>query len=317
VAAALTKRLLLAVPTLFGMSIVVFALLRLVPGDPVSAVLGLNSTPALAKQMRHRFHLDEGIVPQYVHWLGGVLRGDFGFDYRSDEPITHLLGQSLPVTLELVIVSLVLAVVVAVPVGVVAAVRRRRPADRAAQVASMVGISIPDFWLGIMLILLFSLTFRLLPSSGWTPLTHDPVQNLKGVLLPAIALAVGLAAVLVRVTRAAMLDVLREDYIRFVRARGIGEGVVVFRHALRNAAGPVVTVIGMQAGYLVGGTIVVEQVFALPGIGNMLLNATLARNYPVVQATVLILGVMFVLANLAADLLSVVLNPRLRSEVTA
>jgi peptide/nickel transport system permease protein len=181
----------------------------------------------------------------------------------------------------------------------------------------MVGISVPDFWLGIVLILVFSLTFRLLPSSGWTPLTQDPVQNLKGVLLPSIALAVGLAAVLVRVTRAAMLDVLREDYIRFIRARGIGEGAVVFRHALRNAAGPVVTVIGMQAGYLVGGTIVVEQVFALPGIGNMLLNATLARNYPIVQATVLILGVMFVFANLAADLLSVVLNPRLRSEVTA
>jgi peptide/nickel transport system permease protein len=317
VAAALIKRLLLAIPTLFGMSIVIFAILRLVPGDPVSAVLGLNATPALAKQMRHRFHLDEGIVPQYVHWLGGVLRGDFGYDYRSDQAITHLLAQALPVTLELVVVSLLLAIVVAIPVGVFAAVRRRRPADRSVQALSMLGISVPDFWLGIVLILVFSLTFRVLPSSGFTPLTADPVQNIKDIVLPSVALAAGLAAVLVRVTRAAMLDVLSEDYVRFVRARGIAETAVVFRHALRNAAGPIVTVIGMQAGYLVGGTIVVEQVFALPGIGSMLLNATLARNYPIVQATVLILGVMFVIANLASDMLSVVLNPRLRAEVTA
>jgi peptide/nickel transport system permease protein len=216
-----------------------------------------------------------------------------------------------------VIVSLALAVVVAVPIGVLAAVRRRRVADRSAQAFSMLGISIPDFWLGIMLILLFSLTFRMLPSSGYTRFSDDPGQNIKDVILPCVALAAGLAAVLVRVTRAAMLDVLRDDYIRFIRARGIGEASVVFRHALRNAAGPIVTVIGMQAGYLVGGTIVVEQVFALPGIGNLLLQATLARNYPIVQATVLILGVMFLLANLAADLLSVVLNPRLRTEVTA
>jgi peptide/nickel transport system permease protein len=317
VAAALTRRLLLAVPTLFGMSIVVFAILRLVPGDPVSAVLGLNSTPALERQMRHRFHLDEGIVSQYVHWLGGVLRGDFGYDYRSGEAITTLIGQALPVTLELVIVSLLLAVVVAVPIGVAAALHRRRTADRTAQAFSMLGISIPDFWLGIMLILLFALTFRMLPSSGYVRFGDDPVQNLEDIALPSIALAAGLAAVLIRVTRAAMLDVLREDYIRFIRARGIPESSVVFRHALRNAAGPIVTVIGMQAGYLVGGTIVVEQVFSLPGIGNMLLNGTLARNYPIVQATVLILGVMFVLANLAADLLSIVLNPRLRTEVTA
>jgi peptide/nickel transport system permease protein len=168
-----------------------------------------------------------------------------------------------------------------------------------------------------MLILLFALTFRVLPSSGYVRFSDDPVQNLEDIALPSIALAAGLAAVLIRVTRAAMLDVLREDYIRFIRARGIPESSVVYRHALRNAAGPIVTVIGMQAGYLVGGTIVVEQVFSLPGIGNLLLNGTLARNYPIVQATVLILGVMFVLANLAADLLSIVLNPRLRTEVTA
>jgi peptide/nickel transport system permease protein len=311
--AALLKRLLVAVPTLFGMSIVVFAILRLVPGDPAYAVLGLGASDELVAQMREEFHLNEPIHEQYGEWLAGLFRGDFGSDYRSGQPISELLVRALPVTLELVLLALAIAIVIAIPIGVVSAVRRGRPIDTASQGVSMIGISVPDFWLGVMLILVFALEFGVLPSSGWVPLSDDLPGNLEHAILPALALAAGLAAVLIRVTRAAMLDVLDEDHIRFTRARGIRERSVVFRHALRNAAIPIVTVIGMQAGYLVGGTIVVEQLFALPGIGNLLLNSTLSRNYPIVQAGVLVLGLTFMLTNLAADLLYIVLNPRLRT----
>ncbi len=312
-AQALVKRLLIAGPILFGMSVVVFGVLRLIPGDPAAAVLGLNATPELVAQMHRTFHLNDPLYVQYLAWIAGMVHGDFGVDYRSDQPIAQILVQDLPVTLELVFVALVLSIVVAVPLGALAAVLRGKVVDKATQSLSLVGISMPDFWVGITLILLFSLTFQWFPSSGFVPFLQDPIQNLKDVFLPSLSLAVGLAAVLVRITRAAMIEVLEQDFIRFTRARGIRERSVIGRHVLRNAAIPIVTVIGMQAGYLVGGTVVVEQIFALPGIGSLLLNATLSRNYPIVQATVLVLGGAFVLTNLVADLLYIVLNPKLRT----
>jgi peptide/nickel transport system permease protein len=314
VVVALGKRLLVSVPILFGMSVVVFGILRLVPGDPVYSILGLNATPKLVAQLHQQLHLSDPIFVQYAAWIGGVLHGDFSYDYRSGQPITQLIGQAMPVTIELVILALGLAICIGVPVGMLAAVQRGRITDKLAIGVSMLGISVPDFWLGIVLILIFSLHFGAFPASGFVPLNHDVVQNLRFMILPSLALGAAFAAVLIRITRAAMIDVLQQDHIRFTRAKGIGEASVIFRHALRNAAIPIVTVIGLQAGYIVGGTIVVEQVFALPGLGNLLLNATLARNYPIVQMGVLILGVSFVLANLTADLLYIVLNPRLRSE---
>jgi peptide/nickel transport system permease protein len=312
VAQVLGRRLALAVPMLLGMSIIVFLIVHLVPGDPAHAILGLNATPELVSQLQSQLGLDRPLPVQYLDWLGGVLHGDFGTDYSSSAPISELLSQRLPVTIELALVSLGLAVLAGVPLGVLAAVRRGRTADAAAQGVSMLGISVPDFWLGIMLILAFSLGLGLLPSSGWVPLTQDPVENLRHVLLPAIALAAGLAAVLIRVTRAAMLDVLSQDYIRFCRAKGVSETRVVLKHGLRNAAIPITTVIGMQAGYLLGGAIVVEQVFSLPGVGRLVLDSVLQRNYPVVQASVLVVGLMFIVANLATDVLYTILNPRLR-----
>jgi peptide/nickel transport system permease protein len=312
VAQVLGRRLALAVPMLLGMSIIVFLIVHLVPGDPAHAILGLNATPELVSQLQSQLGLDRPLPVQYLDWLGGVLHGDFGTDYSSSAPISELLSQRLPVTIELALVSLGLAVLAGVPLGVLAAVRRGRAPDAVAQGASMLGISVPDFWLGIMLILAFSLGLGLLPSSGWVPLSQDPVENLRHVALPAIALAAGLAAVLIRVTRAAMLDVLSQDYIRFCRAKGVSETRVVLKHGLRNAAIPITTVIGMQAGYLLGGAIVVEQVFSLPGVGRLVLDSVLQRNYPVVQASVLVVGVMFIIANLAADVLYTVLNPRLR-----
>jgi len=298
---------------LLGMSVLVFLIIRLVPGDPVLAVLGLNATPDLIAKLREDLNLNDPIYVQYVNWLAGVLHGDFGLDYRSDEPIGGMLLDRLPVTLELTAIALVLAIVAAIPLGVVAAVRRGKLPDKATQGISLVGISVPDFWLGIMLILVFSLQLGLLPSSGFVPFREDPVENIRHMILPASALAAGLAAVLIRVTRAAMLDVLHEDYIRFTRAKGVSERTVIFKHALRNASIPIVTVVGLQCGYLLGGAIVIETVFALPGVGRLVLDSVLQRNYPVVQASVLMVGLMFVLTNLAADLLYAVLNPKLRT----
>ena len=299
---------------LLGMSVLVFLIIRLVPGDPVLAVLGLNATPELVARLREELGLNDPIYVQYVNWLGDLLQGDFGLDYRSNEPIGSLLLERLPVTLELTGMALLLAIVFAIPLGVLGAVRRGRAADKATQGISMVGISIPDFWLGIMLILVFSLGLGILPSSGFVPFREDPVENIRHMILPSLALAAGLAGVLIRVTRAAMLDVLHEDYIRFTRAKGVSERAVVFKHALRNAAIPIVTVVGLQAGYLLGGAIVIEYVFALPGVGRLVLDSVLQRNYPLVQASVLMVGLMFVLTNVAADLLYAVLNPKLRTE---
>jgi peptide/nickel transport system permease protein len=293
--------------------VLVFLIIRLVPGDPVLAVLGLNATPQLVAKLREDLGLDDPIYVQYFNWLAGVLHGDFGLDYRSDEPIGGMLLERLPVTLELTAMALAMAVAAAIPLGVIAAVRRGRLPDKAMQGLSLAGISVPDFWLGIMLILVFSLGLGLLPSSGYVPLRDDPVENIRHMILPASALAAGLAAVLIRITRAAMLDVLHEDYIRFTRAKGVGERTVIFKHALRNASIPIVTVVGLQAGYLLGGAIVIEQVFGLPGVGRLVLDSVLQRNYPVVQASVLMVGLMFVLTNLAADLLYTVLNPKLRT----
>jgi peptide/nickel transport system permease protein len=312
VAEVVARRLALAVPMLLGMSVVVFLIVHLVPGDPARAILGLNATPELIARLRSQLGLDDSLVSQYLAWLGNVLTGDFGTDYSSSAPISSLLGQRLPVTIELAVVALAIAILIGVPLGVAAAVWRGRAADNAAQGVSMLGISVPDFWLGIMLILVFSLGMGVLPSSGWTPLTEDPVENLRHVALPALALGIGFAAVLIRVTRAAMLDVLSQDYIRFCRAKGVPEASVIFKHALRNAAIPITTVVGMQAGYLLGGAIVIEQVFSLPGVGRLVLDGVLQRNYPVVQGAVLVVGVMFIAVNLIADVLYTVLNPKLR-----
>jgi peptide/nickel transport system permease protein len=312
VADVIVRRALLAVPMLLGMSVLVFLITHLVPGDPATAVLGLNATPELVARLRTEHGLDEPLVSQYFTWLGNVLTGDLGLDYSSGAPISELLSQRLPVTIELAVVAILIAVVVGIPLGVASAVWRGRAPDAAAQGVSMLGISVPDFWVGIMLILAFALGLGVLPSSGWVPLSEDPVENLRHVALPALALGLGFAAVLIRITRAAMLDVLSQDYIRFCRAKGIPESKVILKHALRNAAIPITTVIGMQAGYLLGGAIVIEQVFSLPGVGRLVLDGVLQRNYPVVQGSVLVVGVMFIAVNLAADVLYAVLNPKLR-----
>ena len=274
-------RLALSVPMLLGMSVLVFLIIRLVPGDPVLAVLGLNATPELVANLREELGLNDPIYVQYVNWLGGVLQGDFGLDYRSNEPIGSMLLDRLPVTLELTGLAFLLSIVFAIPLGVIAAVRRGRVADKATQGVSLVGISIPDFWLGIMLILVFSLWLGILPSSGFVPFRDDPVENIRHMILPSLTLSVGLAAVLIRITRTAMLDVLHEDYIRFTRAKGVGERTVDLQARApqrvdpdRDRRRPAVRAICSAARSSS------STVFALPGVGRLVLDSVLQRNYP-------------------------------------
>jgi peptide/nickel transport system permease protein len=309
----IAQRLLLTVPVLVGMSVLVFLLLRLVPGDPALVILGLRATPDGIAAIHRDLGLDLPIYQQYGLWLSNVLQGNLGQDYRSHEAVTTLLGQRLPVTVELTLLAMLISIAVAVPLGVAASRRTGSGVDRLALSLGVVGISIPDFWLAIMLILSVSLGLGLLPSSGFTPFREDALGNLKSVVLPALTLAAGLSAVLTRITRSSMLDVLGQEFIKVSRAKGLPEQQVVYRHALPNAAIPIVTVIGLQSGYLLGGAVIVEQVFSLPGVGNLVVNATLERNYPVVQSAVLVVALMFIVVNICTDVLYAYLNPRIRS----
>jgi peptide/nickel transport system permease protein len=295
------------------MTVIVFAIIRLVPGDPVLAVLGIYASPDLIDQMRQQLHLNDPIPTQYLLWISGLLHGNLGQDYRNDTPISQLLVTTLPVTLELVALAVAVAILVGVPLGIAAATWRGRFADKLCQTLSILGLSIPDFWLGIMLILLFALTLRVAPTSSYIPFTQDPWLNLWHMLLPAATLSTSMAAGQMRVVRRAMIDVMGTDYIRFARAKGVREIAVVIKHGLRNAAIPIVTIIGLQSGYLFGGTVIVEQIFSLPGLGRLVLDSTLSHNYPTIQASILVLALLFVLTNLVVDSLYVVLNPRLRA----
>src|SRR5262252_9213865 len=306
------RRLLLAVPLLFGMSVLVFGLMRLVPGDPAVVVLGYKATPEGVRALREAFHLDEPLPEQYVRWLAGVVRGDFGVDFRQNEPIGRMILDRLPVTLELTVLASVGAALIGIPLGLLGGARRRGFADRATLAIGLVGVSIPDFWLGIMLMLGLSLGAGLLPSGGFVPVRESPVENLQHLVLPALTLALSRAAVLGRLSRAAVLDVAQRGFVQFARAKGLAEHAVLFRHVLPNAAIPILTVLGLQVGYMLGGAIVVETIFTLPGIGRMTLDAVLERNYPVVQSTVLVIGALFMLVNLATDILYGIVDPRVR-----
>jgi len=306
------RRLMLAVPLLLGMSVLVFGLMRLVPGDPAVTVLGYKATPEAVRALREALHLDEPL-PRYLAWLGGVARGDFGLDFRQNEPIGRMILDRLPVTLELTLLAALAAALIGVPLGLLGGGGRRGgAADRASLAVGLLGVSLPDFWLGIMLILLVSLGTGLLPSSGFVPFTESPLENLQHLILPAITLAASRAAVLGRLTRAAVLDTVRRGFVQYARAKGLAERAVLFRHVLPNAAIPIVTVLGLQTGYMLGGAIVVETIFTLPGVGRMTLDAVLERNYPVVQGTLLVIGAMFMLVNLLTDILYGVIDPRVR-----
>lgn len=309
--AYIARRFLLTIPAMLAMSVLVFSIIRLVPGDPVLVILGMRATPESIATLRGQLHLDDPLVEQYFRWLGNLLRGDLGVDIRSHEPIRDMLLRRLPVTLELAVLAMLMAAAIGVPLGILAATRRGI-ADGGATGLSFVGISIPDFWLGVMLILFFSLELRWLPSSGWTPIRESLWGNISHLLLPAFTLAINFAAVLTRTTRGAVLDVLNRPYVRTARAKGLRERAVIWGHVIKNASVPVATVMGLQFGYALGGAVIIEQVFSLPGIGRLTLNAVLERNYPVIQGAVLLVTFMFMLVNILTDALQAVIDPRVR-----
>jgi peptide/nickel transport system permease protein len=298
------------IPVLIAMSIFVFLIIRLVPGDPVRTMLGFRANEENVATIRAQLGLDQPLLDQYLAWVGGLLRLDLGQDFVSNVPIATLLAERLPVTLQLTFMAMAVAILVGIPLGVLAATRRGHT-GRATTAYAVAGISIPDFWLGIMLVLLFAGTFRLLPPSGYVPFLEDPVANLRYMILPVVTLAVAESAYILRTTRASMEETLGSPFVTFLRAKGVSERSITYHHALRNAAVPIVTVVGIQVGVLLGGAIVVEWLFALPGVGRMLVTAISQRNYPVVQAGILVVALIFILVNLATDLLYGVIDPRL------
>ncbi len=304
------RRLLGALPILLGVSVLVFALLHLIPGDPVLAMLGNEADPRAVRALRQELGLDRPLPVQYVEWLGRVLRGNLSRSIQTREPVARLILERFPATLELAAAALLLGVSGGVVAGVVSARRRDHPADYVATSLALFGISMPNFWLGILLILLFSLYQGWLPPGGHVGLTVDPLGNLRYLVMPAIVLAVQIAGVVTRMVRSSVLEVLAQDYVRTARGKGLGERPVFYRHALKNALIPVTTVVGLQLGALLGGAVITETIFSWPGIGKFLVDAIFSRDFPIVQGIVLLVTVFFILANLAVDVAYVYLDPR-------
>jgi len=306
------KRLLLAIPTMLLVSIMVFSLQKLLPGDPVLAMAGEERDPAMIAQLREEYHLNDPIPAQYFHWISNALRGDLGMSLRTKEPVTQLIASKLPVTLELSLLAMIFALVIGISMGIIAAVRKDSWVDHTTNFVALSGISVPHFWLGILLILLFSVHLQWLPASGYVPLSESIPQNIKTLLLPALVLGTGLAATLMRHTRASMIAVLKADYIRTARAKGLLPARVILKHAFRNALVPVITLTTLLFGELLGGAVLTEQVFTLPGFGKMIVDSVFNRDYAVVQGVVLVVAIGFLLLNLLADVLYVLINPKMR-----
>ncbi|QBC30790.1 MULTISPECIES: ABC transporter permease [Pandoraea] len=305
-------RALVAIPTLIIVSMMIFGLQKMLPGDPVLAMAGEDQNPQVIAALREKYHLDKPLPAQYALWIGDVLRGDLGNSLRTGEPVTTLIAQKLPVTLQLAMFGLLIAIGIGIPLGILSAANRGKAIDYGANVLALSGMSIPNFWLGILLIFLVSVRWHLLPSSGYVSPTEDLWMSFKTMVMPAFVLGAALGAQLMRHTRSAMLGVLRTDYIRTARAKGLLRGTVVLKHALRNALIPIVTVLALLFGELLAGAVLTEQVFTIPGFGKLVVDAVFNRDYAVVQGVVLVTAVSFIALNLLADVLYVLLNPRLR-----
>lgn len=306
------RRLMGGLPTLLLVTVLVFALTRVLPGDPARLLLGEEATPELVAQIREELGLNRPILVQYADWLWGLVRGDLGRSIRGNEPVAPIIWQKLPTTLELSLFSLLVAVAIGIPAGVLAALRRNSAIDAGVTVMALSGVSIPNFFLGILLIYVFSIRLAWIPPSGYVEPWVDLQKNLLLMLMPAITLGTALAGAIARFTRNSMLEVLSQDYVRTARAKGLEGRVVVYKHALRNAAIPVVTVIGLQLGGLLGGAVVTEQVFSIPGFGRLLVDSVFNRDFPVLQAVVLISALAVFLINVLTDLLYAAIDPRIR-----
>jgi peptide/nickel transport system permease protein len=306
------RRILIAIPTLIIVSLLVFALQKLLPGDPVLTMAGEERDPQVLEYLREKYRLDDPIPVQYFAWIGSALTGNLGISLRTDIPVLDLIMSKLPVTLELAIMAMIVALAIGIPTGIISAVKKGTAVDYTANVIALSGLSIPNFWLGIMLIMLISVRWQLLPASGYVPPTEDLWLNIKTMLMPAFVLGTGLAASLMRHTRSAMLGVMRSDYIRTARAKGLLSRKVILKHALRNALVPIVTLSTLLFGELLAGAVLTEQIFTIPGFGKLIVDAVFNRDYAVVQGVVLCTAVGFIFMNLLADVLYVLVNPRLR-----
>ncbi|PYN35098.1 MAG: peptide ABC transporter [Candidatus Rokuibacteriota bacterium] len=308
----LVRRAFISAVTLVLISLIVFTGVRMIPGDPARVMAGTDADAAGLEEIREKYGLHDPIPLQYLRWVGLALRGDLGESIRTRQSVAWTVAIKVPITVELACLALLIALSLAIPAGVIAAVRRNTAWDVLASAVSLCGVSIPNFWLGIMLILLVSVRLGWLPASGFVPLFEDPFANVTRMIMPALVLGTALAAVLMRQTRNAMIEVLSADYIRTARSKGLAGFAVVVRHALRNGLIPVVTVLGLQMGALMGGAVVTESIFVLPGFGRLIVEAVFTRDYPVVQGVVLITASSYVLINLLVDVSYTVLNPRIR-----
>lgn len=310
--AYILRRLTLMVPVIVLVSIIVFILVRLMPGDAVALMLEESADPEAAQEMRRQLGLDEPIPIQYLYWVRDALQADLGTSLWTGNAVLSEIVRALPVTIELTLLAMIIATLIAIPAGIFSSTRHDSVPDYAVRVVSIFGLSIPNFWLGTLMIMLPAIWFKWLPPTTYVPIYEDPIQNLKQFILPALALGYYLSAVTMRMMRSQMLDVLRQDYIRTARAKGLRQRAVIMRHSIRNALIPVVTVIGSQMGALLSGSIITEQIFVLPGLGRLTLWALQVRDYPQIQANILMIVLITLLLNLLTDISYGWLNPRIR-----
>jgi peptide/nickel transport system permease protein len=308
------RRLALSLVVLFGVSILIFTIVRLLPGDVIDIMIGTEGSMSAGQQrtVREQYGLNDAWPVQYVKWLGGVLSGNLGKSFRTQQEVTPLILARLPTTVELALLSVLLSTIIAIPLGAVSALARNGWTDFAARLLGLIGLSVPNFWLATLLIIVASFQFRWSPALIYVPPTQDPLANLQQMLLPTVSLGVFLTAIVMRMTRSTVLEVLGEDYVRTAYAKGLRDRSVIVKHVLRNALIPVITIIGLQAGTLLGGVVVIEVIFGLPGLGWTLLNGIYQRDYPIVQGTVLFFALVFALINLFVDLTYAYLDPRIK-----
>jgi len=310
----IAKRLLSLIPVLFGVSIIVFFLVRLIPGSALEMYMGtqVEATPQQMEELKRIFGEDKPVPVLYVQWLGRLLQGDFGYSLRTGRPVLPDILARLPLSLELTLLALLLALVIGIPQGILASLRKNAVGDVVNRVIGLLGLSLPQFWLAALIVLAVSGFRGWIPMGNYIAFRANPLRNLQMMILPAFAIGVGLAAVIMRYTRNSMLEILQMEYVRTARAKGLKRRVVIFRHALKNAILPVITVAGFNTGYLLGGAIVIEEVFALPGMGRLALYAIYQRDYPVIQGIVMVIAALFVLVNLVTDLIYALVDPRIR-----
>ncbi|WP_417679100.1 ABC transporter permease [Roseibium sp.] len=309
----IARRLAIAIPTLILVSIFVFVLQKLLPGDPALVLAGEERDPQMLEFIRQKYHLTEPILYQYFYWVEAMLHGDLGVSLRTNQPVLDLIADKLPVTIQLAIMAMIIAFLIGIPAGILSAAKKGTPVDYIANIVALSGLSIPNFWLGIMLIMLVSVNLGWLPASGYESPFVDPVRSFQTMIMPAFVLGTAQAATLMRHTRSAMLGVLKADYVRTARAKGLGERVVIIKHAFRNALLPIVTLSALLFGELLAGAVLTEQIFTIPGFGKLIVDAVFTRDYAVVQGIVLCTAAGFILMNLIADILYFLLNPRMRS----